>query len=560
MKFTPALLAMVLLGGLATAQDPAPDSRAPMAAPVAVEATTTAATAEDTTPAYRKWTLAERMERVEALINAPLSVNGEVISAARIRQALVGRYGRLQLDSRRLDLMIEAELIARKAAGEDVSGFEPSEEEISAQVQTVVDGIVAQYPGKSVDDVLASNNLSLASLARQIAQTKRFDMTFLPLEGEWPATTREALSASMGEEMVGKLQENWAQTQAGGEAAQGAQMWNQMVRQMVVQELLKNAAVETPADGLPEGAAQRVNGSDTLVADVWPEIAPIVHPEDVLRERAFLARMEAAKQDLFAKGAWLTDAEFGEVYGAEKAVGEGSPWNLDMIVLTMKRYPDMDSYKRILRGQRSYEKMIDETITQEALTEWLGRAGRLLGLGEVDCEVILIGAFDPTVNAWHDEGWDAAAAEAEQVVTELVESEGEAWDRLLEEHSDFYDPPAPQQAGQMPNPQKKNKGRFGTIHRNLLMQMLGESEFTVFVDGYSIADEIYYHQNVGSIDGPFKGIHGYYITRVDGRTGSKKPILLTDENMRKMVREDYVMQHFVEYAEECLQNAEVVGL
>jgi hypothetical protein len=220
----------------------------------------------------------------------------------------------------------------------------------------------------------------------------------------------------------------------------------------------------------------------------------------------------------------------------------------------------MDSYKTILRGQRSYEKMIADTITEEELTSWLGRAGRLLGLGEVQCEVIHIASFDHTVNAWHDGGWQAAEERANAIVDQLVETEGAAWDKLLAAESDFYDPPAPAQAAQMPNPDKRNKGRFGMIHRNKLMQLMGESEFTAFVDGYSIADEIYYHQNVGSIDGPFKGVHGYYITRVDSRTGSKKPILLSDENMRTMVREDYVMQHFVVFAQECLMNAEVVGL
>lgn len=555
MKFTPALLCLALLAGLAPAQDTRPE----LGQPVTAEVTTTQAESTPQVDPNRSWTPEQRMQRAEALINAPLSVNTVVIPPARIRQALVTRHGRLQLDSRRLDLMIDAELELREAAGEDVSGVVPSDEEVAAAVKTVVDGIVAQYPDKSVDDVLASNNLSVESLRRQIRQTKRFDSTFLPLEGDWPVTTVEALSSSMGEEMVDKLQENWANTQS-AEGVQGAQMWNQMVRQMVVGELLKSAEVQTPTDGLPLTVAQRINGRDTLVADVWPEIAPLVHPEDVKRTRAFLARMEAAQQELFAKGAWLTNEEFDAVYEAEAAVGAGGPWNIDMVVLTMKRYPDMDSYKTILRGQRSYEKLIDSTITEEALTGWLGRAGRLLGLGEVQCEVIHVAAFDHTVNAWHDDGWAAAEARANAIVDQLVESEGAAWDELLAEESDFYDPPVPAQSAQMPNPDRKNKGRFGMIHRNKLMQMMGESEFTAFVDGYSIADEIYYHQNVGSIDGPFKGVHGYYITRVDSRTGSKKPILLADENMRTMVREDYVMQNFVVFAQECLMNAEVVGL
>lgn len=556
MKFTPVVLA--LLVGLAPAQDARPELGQPVTASVGTtDAVPTRVATED---GPRSWTKEQRMARAEELINAPLSVNGQAITPARIRQALVTRHGRMQLDSRRLDLMIESELAMREAEGQDVSSLGIDDQAIEAKVQEVIDSVAQQYPDKDIDDVLASNNLSRESLRRQIRQTGLFDQVFLPVDRSWPATTVEALKGTMGEDMVAQLQENWASSQSADAQAQGAAMWNQMIRQMVVQELVSAAIVQTPADGLPDQVAQRVNGEDTLVADVWPELAPIVHPEDVKRIRAYLARMEAAHQELFARGAWLTDEEFAEVYGAEKAVGEGGPWNIDMVVLTMKRYPDMNSYKEVLRGQRSYEKMIDDTITEEVLTEWLPRAGRLLGLGEVRTEVIHIASFDHTVNAWHDAGWAAAEAEALEVVEQLVASEGADWDRLLAEHSDFYDAPVQAQAGQAPPPQQRNGGRFGTIHRNLLMQLLGESEYTVFVDGYSIADEIYYHQNVGSLDGPFKGIHGYYITRVDGRTGPKKPILLTDENIRSMVREDYVMQNFVVFAQEALQNAEVVGL
>ena len=553
MKFTPSLLVLALLAGFAPAQDARPE----MGNPTTTEITTQAGEVTPDVDPLRSWTPEQRQTRAEELINKPLSVHGVTITPGRVRQALVLRHGRLQLDSRRLDLMIDAELEARRARGEDVASVEPNAEEIDVAVQAVIDGVRAQYPNLSVDDVLASNNLSSESLRRQMVQTKRFDKVFLPSDRDWPAVTTEALSATMEPAMIAQIKETMSASQ---DAAGGAQMWSQMVRQMIVQNLLKNSVVETPVDGLPDAVAQRVNGRDTLVAEVWDEVKPLVHPEDVRRIRQFLARMEAARQDLFAKGAWLTDDEFQAVYDKEAAVGAGGPFNIDMVVLTMKRFPDMNSYKAVLRGQRSYEKMIQDQITEEELTNWVGRAGRLLGLGEVTTEIIHIAAYDHTVGAWHDNGWAAAQERADQMVEQLVESEGADWDRLLEENSDFYDPPVPAAAQQQPGQQLKNKGRFGSIHRNLLMQMLGESEYTVFVDGYSIADEVYYHQNVGSIDGPFKGKYGYYITRVDGRSGAKKPITLADENMRSMVLEDYVMQHFVVYAQQMLEQAEVVGL
>ncbi len=62
------------------------------------------------------------------------------------------------------------------------------------------------------------------------------------------------------------------------------------------------------------------------------------------------------------------------------------------------------------------------------------------------------------------------------------------------------------------------------------------------------------------MDGPLDGFHGYHRPRVDARLAAKKPILRNAPNMRMLVVEDYVMQHFVGYAERMLSEAEVIGL
>lgn len=554
--------------GLLLAATPAlaQDSRPAIDTPTTAELPTVEAASEEAPgPVEFRWTPEERMARVEKAITTPLVVNGETISTDEIRRALLLKVGRVQLESRKLDLLIDAEIAMRKAAGEEVNDVALTPEEEQAAFEQATAQIKAQYPNMAVEDVLASNSLSLESLKRQLTQTKRFDRVFLPDDPDaWPATTVAALEGQMGAETVGQMKENWKARQTGDGANPndpGQMMWNRLMRQMVIQALMQNATVETPADGLPATVAQRVNGQDTLVADVWPEVKSIVHPEEVRRVRTYLARMAAVKQDLMAKGDWLSDGDFGEIYAAEKKVGEGSPWNLQMIVMVMKRYPNMNVYKDILRAERSYEKMIADELTEENLEGWLPRASRLLGLGEVTPEIILLSAFDQKTNRWKDNGWEEAEARANAVVDQLVASEGEDWDKLLDENSDFFDPPQPQaqQPGQ-PAPELKNKGRFGSIHRNRLMQMLGESEYTAFVDGSSIADLVYYDQNVDTIDGPFKGIQGYYITRVLGRTAGQKQILLSDPNMRKMVTEDYVMQHFIGYANRIFDEATVEGL
>lgn len=558
MKLPTIGLGLLLAAAPVFAQDSRPAAAAPAPAQVETPTATAAPVSQDLSEA------AERLALVEKMIAAPLVVNGVKIPPAEIRRALLLKVGRVQLESRKLDLMIDAEINTRRAAGEEIADISLTPEEEKAAFDSAVAQIKEQYPNMALEDVLASNSLSVESLKRQLTQTTRFDRVFLPDDPDaWPATTIAALGNQMGEEMVGQMKENWKARQAGADANPndpGQMMWNRLMRQMVIQSMMQTAKVSTPADGLPSGVAQSVNGQNTMVADVWPEVRSLVHPEDVRRIRRYLARLAAVQQDLFAKDAWLSDEDFNALYAEEEKIGEGSPWNLQMIVMVMKRYPNMDAYKSILRAERSYEKMIADELTEENLTAWLARASRLLGLGEVNTEIILLSAFDFARNRWRDNGWEEAERRANAVVDALVESEGADWDSLLEANSDFFDPPqAAQPQGGAP-PELKNRGRFGSIHRNRLMQMLGESEYTAFVDGSSISDLVYYDQEVGGVDGPFVGIHGYYITRVDGRTAAKKPILLNDPNMRKMVVEDYVMQHFVGYADRMLSEAEVIGL
>jgi hypothetical protein len=567
MKLFQIGLGLLLAATPVLAQDSQPTGARPeKGAPTTTEVDSIPAVVQETPRVGEfRWTTEERIARAEKLINEPLVVNDVEIPSAEIRRALLLKVGRVQLESRKLDLMIDAEVEMRRKLGEEVTdtGLTPEEEQVA--FDQAVSQIRTQYPNMSVEDVLASNSLSIESLKRQLTQTKRFDRVFLPEDPDlWPATTVGALEGQMGAEMVTQMKENWKARQANAAdnaTDPGQMMWNRLMRQMVMQALMQNAEVLSPVDGLPIEVAQRVNGKDTLVADVWPEVKSLVHPEDVRRMRLYLARLTAVQQDLFNKGAWLSDEDFGQIFDAEEKIGEGSPWNLQMIVIVMKRYPNMNVYKEVLRAERSYEKLIADELTEENLQGWLPRASRLLGLGEVTPEIILLSSFDYTRNGWRDNGWEMAEKRANEVVDALVASEGADWDKLLEENSDFYDPPQPQ--AQQPNqqpPQLKNKGRFGSIHRNRLMQMLGESEFTAFVDGSSIADQVYYDQEAGAIDGPFRGIHGYYITRVNSRTNGQKPILLSDPNMRKMVTEDYVMQHFIGYASRVLDEADVQGL
>jgi hypothetical protein len=546
---TPATPAVVQAPVVPAAKTPAAAAKAPVA---------------ERTGA-RLWTDAEQLQKVEAAINQPLSVNGVDITPAQVRTQLVRTVGRSVVDSRMLDLLIAAEIEMRVKGGEAAEKFVLSEEEITTSIDLAVSQITAQYPNESLADVLAANDLDLESLSSRMTQTKRFDRVFLPENpAEWPASSAELLGAALGADAIEKMTEQYlTRVDAEGNVAPAAAdqgMFRGIMRNVVIQGLMETAKIETAADGLPDGVVQRVNGQETLTSEVYAEVAKTIHPEEVFRTRLYLARLEATRQALQAEGAWLTDEEFAPLYAAEEAVGADSPFNIKMVTLSLKRYPTMDVYKTIFRGVKSYEKMLGENLSEEALAEWLPRAGRMLGLGDVDCEILLVSAFDYPRNDWKDGGWAEAEATAMDIAEQLNESGGEKWDDLIEAHSEFFDPPTQQGAMAPASSEQKNKGRFGAIHRNRLMQQLNESEYTAFIDGYLITDMVYYDQEVGTIDGPFLGKFGYYFTRVDGRPSPKKQVALTDPTMRSMVLQDYLMTNFIGFANDALTNAEVVGL
>ena len=90
---------------------------------------------------------------------------------------------------------------------------------------------------------------------------------------------------------------------------------------------------------------------------------------------------------------------------------------------------------------------------------------------------------------------------------------------------------------------------------------MGESDYDMFLLGASVTDHVFFDQEVGTVDGPFRGPHGYYITRVKSRTQPTRPALsLKDANQRDLIVQDYVSCRFNQYAREVVEKATLAGL
>jgi hypothetical protein len=94
---------------------------------------------------------------------------------------------------------------------------------------------------------------------------------------------------------------------------------------------------------------------------------------------------------------------------------------------------------------------------------------------------------------------------------------------------------------------------------------LGETEYNIFVDGYSLSDDAYYNRVEGEVFGPVRmrntpltgqrsGL-GYLIGKVgEFRTTAALKDFATQ---RALVETDYIDLRFTYFAHECLKNAKI---
>lgn len=502
-------------------------------------------------------------------LGGPLKVGEQSISEDEIRRALVYSAGREVLESFKLDVFIDAELERRRNAGEDVSKYILTDAEFEALRVETLGKIREQYPQLDPEAVLKTNGHTMEGFVKRLTQTSRFDRLFLPSDvREWPPFTIEAIKKNMQEDgdkfiqqLIDTQEERDKQRAAGTTAAAGEQLFTSLMRNFVLGAVKQSTVVKAASDGIPADTVLVVDGKPLLTAQIYPMVAPLVSEADVTRTRTWLAKMASVEQRLKASGDALSDEEFAAVWEAHDAVYRGTLFPLDAIVLSFRRFPSMDAYKRYFRAQESFRKSIAAQITDEALQQHYDeRASKVLGLGALQVEFILLSAFDFPNFRWKPNGWAEAAERAKALAAELDAGELANWSELLDSKSEFWDPPAAQGQGTQEKNNARNKGRFGSVNRNELAQRLDESEYSSFVSGSSLADYVYLEQGVGTVDGPFKGPYGYYFSRVIDRRPPTSKYELSQPTHRDLILQDFLTVRFSAYAAETLAACKVEGL
>ncbi|MBI1381560.1 MAG: hypothetical protein GC161_10800 [Planctomycetaceae bacterium] len=502
----------------------------------------------------------EALGRVFELVGKPAPAEPLVIPESDVQLALVHTLGSQELEARKIDVFLEREINARVRQGADRSEFAVDDAAVEAQIEQMREQVRQQYPTLDVDFVLTSNGIQPGSLRSLTQQSQLFNQVFLPDNpAEWPPMTRDAIVASMGEEVVSHFQAAYERRVAEGApqdaaGAQGQALFKRIMRDAVVRALDEQSEVRTAGQGLPEGVALRVDDVDIRTADVYATIADRVTPEDLRKARLWAQKTALLEAVFQAAGTYPDDATFDAAFDAHEAPFKNNPINLNFLARQVKRFPSLDHYREHFRLQAAFEKLRADELDRAAMEDHLARAQRYLGLEVADVEIILLSAYDFPTGKWKENGWKEAEQRAKEVVAALVEAGGENWSELLQAHSDFWDPPLPPAAAQQA-PARSNQGRFGPKNRNELAQSLGESDFSMFLEGGSVTDALFFDVPTGELGGPWRGPYGYYIGLVKARTPAKQLITLDGGNYEDMVRQDMISVRFNAFAQEVLRRA-----
>ena len=74
--------------------------------------------------------------------------------------------------------------------------------------------------------------------------------------------------------------------------------------------------------------------------------------------------------------------------------------------------------------------------------------------------------------------------------------------------------------------------------------------------GYSVAMDLFYNGEVGTVVGPLRGPDAYFIARINAKVPPSSDPNVKDERVRELVRQDYVQSRFMDWASEVVSGAD----
>jgi hypothetical protein len=499
----------------------------------------------------------EGMRRAAGVVR--IKVNGEEIPAAAVERAFVYIFGRPYIERKIRDFLVADEIELRRKGGQVVEDLRIGGEEVMKEVASMKEQLQGQIQGGfALNAVLRLQGMDESSFADEQASLLLFDKVFIPEDPtKWSETTVQALASQGGQDFVDKTMKGLREQREKNPNEPMPAFYRTIFRQWISKALKDSSSIKTASYGLPPDVVLSVNNRPLETAQAYPNVARMVTAVDRERVLRWMAWSTATRQALVAAGVYLPEEEFLKEWQAHVGPYEKTPFSIEVVATAFKKFPSYDLYREYFRLRKSFEKMIEKEVTDEALLQHRARVQDFLGDGKVDAQVILRPAIDYTDFSWKGpDAFDKAKKEADEVMAAL--KAGTPFEEAIDRWSQFFEPPPPAPGQQAPQGPRPNRGRFEPQSKNQLKTLLGESEFDEIVRGYSIAEILFHEAPVGEAVGPIRGPLGYYVGRVLARQPGAKVIDLAQENSRNLLKEDYLARRFFDWSNGVVAKAKIV--
>ena len=483
-----------------------------------------------------------------AVVAAEASVAPAISHEERLKRTLIYTTGSRYVLQLVLDTVLESEIERRQKAGVFVGKVDVSAEEVQAEVKRRLDMVMAQDPTMDFWSMVRAQGFTEATFAQELRRGMIAQRMFFPANPEeWPVAQIEEILGDQWQSYLKKDYDIMLEKKAAGEALEplNDQMLNQFLMPGVWQYLRIGGKIQKPSSGLPEGVSLVVNGKEFRTDDILATITPMLSDTDRRWAETFLANLELLEADLKKSGHYMSQADFDTFFQEEGKVYEGTIISHEMMVLQFLGFPSMEIYRDYLRARRSFHGLLPEDTSEQYLTmldEMVSARGNFYGAGKVQAEVLLVSAREKATGKFRMEGdpFDSAQERAEEV--RQILADGEPFDSVLLQYSDYPESVAGS-ANSMPQP---NRGRFQALSRNDLRGFLLENDYTDFLFGYSVSDDIFFRAELNAVYGPIKGPLGFYFYRVINREAPQKEIdLMNDVNAQWMVNDDLLGMRYI---------------
>jgi hypothetical protein len=549
-------------------------------------------------------------------LGGPLVVGDIEIPQDEIKRFLIYGPLRAELEFLRVQFWIEhgiaqrvreseAAIAAWEAAGAEPESrprlwrrenLQPDEHRVQAHLDRAISAIEYDFPTLDLDTEIRRKHRHVDWFERRLRQEVAFDEAYIADDPDlWPPITFEALREEADEILIDdyranyerrssrlrKAHEEWHARVAAGDPEAGTEptlepedgLYRKILGKIVIGELERRANVRTVSDGLSADLVLTMDIDKdghielTLRTDeMWRRVKERVSPEEVAEARRFLSIVEVTRRQLKREG-WLLSPVAANAQRRWRLESESIHHIFDPVDFPpwypnpYYGYPSPEAFRVYSQLLESYRRSVGGVIaTLEGgpvppeLQGQIEPTNSARGLAKVDVEVLLCSAFDFHGFRWKESGWRDAEKEAKRLLGVVERGEAE-WTELMEAHSEFWDPPPPPYQPRGPD-YRYQQGRFRERPWSALRHLLAESDYSQFLNGRLLTDEIFFQLPVGSITGPHRCHWGYCLIKVLDRIPPVRPLDLEKEHHRRLLRDDWIRTSFIEYAQEALRQAQ----